>query len=160
MSRAGQWDAAIALVREDFGNLFDGCKQSMMPGVVVRNTRLFLKGDVVVVYCSNGGAERFDVFGKSSRGYTVRRLMMRGQAWKWAKATHWVPERHDYRYRDKLGPGLAWYRGPQCEQKRFQAGPLKLVELPDDLAKLSLDDPAVRQYVVGSLCTDNEPHPG
>lgn len=101
-------------------------------GRIRRNTRLFLKGDLVLVSINNGGAERFPVTAVSSRGYTVKD--------KWLKVRHW-----------NTGP-LPKHGGHEPASKRSRpSGPLEVLDCPDELVGLRPADPGVRAWVLERL---------
>jgi len=94
-------------------------------GSVARNTRLFLAGDVVIMQIQNGQAERQPVFGVSGRGYSVKNFYMQYARWE-----------HEDLHR------------------RFaNRTPVKIVEVPGRLEGVLPTDPALRRFVVESLCT-------
>jgi len=95
-------------------------KSPMHLGRIRYNTRHFMKGDIVLVYLNNGGAERFPVTGVSSRGYLVQ--------YKYLRVRRWDTSRR---------PG----------QRKRESGPLEILEPPDELVGLRLAHPAVRAWV-------------
>ena len=156
LDRGTQWDRTVALFKRsaDGPHLLDGYGRI---GVIVRPHRLFLVGDAVIYDRNNGNAERYPVWGYSSKGYAVEHLYLRFQAWRRfscplrasrrynavERRTPVAPQPYD-REREK-----AWLAAHPTQ--RFQAGPLELLEEPDDLLDLRVDDPAVRRYVVETL---------
>jgi hypothetical protein len=134
LSPEEQWDQSVELVMTRFWK----CAARRIPHIYVESRpppilgyhlwlgriaaphRFFLAGDIVLVRISNGEAQRQPVWAVSSKGYTVMDFYLKYQS---------------------------WWETPEDKDLKKSAGPLRLVELPDDLRERPSDDPAVRQFV-------------
>lgn len=102
-------------------------------GQIVQPHRLFVPGDMVIVELSNGAAERQLVWAVSSKGYKIRRYYLGYRRW-----SPKIRVRHRDTYIRIWGPG---------ELRGFDSGPMRFVELPDDLRNRCVDDPVVLRWV-------------
>lgn len=102
-------------------------------GIVQKKRHLFLPGDIVIGFFSNGGGRRWPVYARSSRGYDVAYFYLEFQRW-------------DY---DSPKMRRAWARKEdprtQTYTDRTQA---RLLVTPDPLRLLPATDPALRAWLV------------
>jgi hypothetical protein len=127
----GRWDATVRLCLDSHWGV-EGTGWGL--AVVQRRHKLLLPGDLVILVWANGGGERQYAWCQSARGYAVREMYLpysRHKAWR--------------------TPGGTEHDSKQMSDRTL----LKLVELPDVLAKKSPSDPAVRQFVAETLCAGN-----
>lgn len=138
-----QFDKAVALAHADNVELDWG--RSIGLGVFARNTRLFLRGDLVLVWFSNGGGERWHVYGYSSRGYSVSNRYVQG-----------------YRYRDRgvwrpAGKnGTYEYKASRTSSQDVHSNktPMRVVDVPDEVSNGLKSDPArLRRWLSEALRT-------
>lgn len=128
LSPEEQWDRTVRFCKRHWW-LKD--ERLRYLAVVVRAHRLALAGDVLVPGIPNGGAERWPVMGVTSKGYTVGDgqdgwgFYMRFARWR----------------------GGCW----GIPQEQVPCGPVRMVQLPGELASRSPADPEVRDYVLGTL---------
>ncbi len=67
--------------RDEVTNTWVEDPDKLFVGVVQQPTKHFLAGDIVLFRLDNGQAERWRVWGVSSKGHTVRGLYMQFQSW-------------------------------------------------------------------------------
>lgn len=125
-----QWDRTVAELCREFDDLSDwrlavseqSIEQLWDLYLVVRSTRLLRIGDVLPVVYWNGGGQRQPITAVTGRGYVLRHYYVRYRA-----------------YRGNDGNGSP-------------AGPVRIVEPPGELVGLPPTAPAVRRFVVETLC--------
>jgi hypothetical protein len=121
-------------------------------GQIVQPHSLFCVGDFVVIHISNGQAQRFPVWGMSSKGRVVKALYLnyqehstdrhKGGSFIWrafrkpGKAPGWVLRKIKKKCRRSLRLGY------------FAQGPLRFVEVPEHLTGVQPDAPPLRQHIV------------
>lgn len=113
------------------------CADHWSMGVIVRNTRLFMVGDIVLVFFNNGNGERWPVFGLSSKGYRVSYKYVQG---------------FRYSRHDECTPTCV-VRCPPTQRYTNRTA-LRFVEVPDEVwsQRGSKSDPAVvRQWLSDAL---------
>ena len=80
VSPVERWDRTVALALKDYWvTPADIAPEDWDVGRVTVHTRHFLRGDLVLVFYTNGQAERAPVTGYSGRGHSVTRLYMQYQ---------------------------------------------------------------------------------
>ena len=136
-----QFDAAARLAAKDVGAGLAGCGL----GVFHRNTRLFLRGDLVIVWFTNGQAERWPVYGRSSRGYDVVGLYQQGARFR-DRGTFVRTVTHEGKplaYRSSTG---------DCHNNKT---PMRLVDVPRELltSRSEADSGRLRRWLSEALRT-------
>ncbi len=120
-----------------------------------RNSRLFAIGDIVLGTYTNGQAERLAVTGYSSKGFTVRNLIVPYQRW-FSRPRH---ARYGYVDGRFVCRQPTWQRNKQPARygRLDNRTPIFFVELPHplrairNLSGLPVADADVRRFVVGRL---------
>lgn len=140
LSAAEQWDKTVALLRAEmtfFDDILLG--DAWFLGQITRPHRLFVAGDVVIVWRGNGGGCRQPIYAVSSKGFQVRRKYLKYATFRRSKKTVWS----NFQKRP-VGAKTG-------EFQKFETGSLRIVEYPADLANQKPDEPDVRRYVVEIL---------
>jgi len=81
-----QFDEAVTIASDKGVTLDSGVGLA----VYQRNTRLFARGDLVLVWFTNGGGSRWPVYGRSSRGYVVAYRYEQGHRYR--ERGKWQPQ--------------------------------------------------------------------
>lgn len=100
MSDVDQLDKTLGYVLDCFG-MAD--VDYLYMGVLRESTRLFNRGDFVVLALTNGGGERWPVYSVSSKGYQVYQFYLMFQNWYWPQpysenVSQLIPRRADIIY--------------------------------------------------------------
>jgi hypothetical protein len=134
-----QYDEAVRIATAD------GCQLTYSVGLAIyqRNTRLFLQGDLVLVWFSNGVGQRWHVYGRSSRGYEVSNHYEQGHRYR--DRGIWQPQGMNGPY--SYGP----YRicSSDCYSNKST---IRLIDVPGEISSSLKSDPALlRRWFLEAL---------
>jgi hypothetical protein len=164
-----QWDKTAVLAYCSCYKVSDafGLGKSWLIGRIVRPHKLFLCGDFVIFTITNGMAERQQVYAVSGKGIEVERFYLGYRAYahqrKWTGGKYYLDHLWLYHeYGSFLGSKQV-IRRKRCRRPLrhgdFEQGPMRWVEVPDNLVGCAPDDPRLRQFIV-ALAREGSRMPG
>jgi hypothetical protein len=147
-----QWDRTVALLLAGprYGDL-----TGMPIGRIVKNHRLFRAGDFVFISICNGQASRQKIYCVTSKGHVISGMYLGYREWSMLSN----PCRHycrvvrtikDGELRTAILKFKKRCRRPLRKWRKvgFEQGPLRFIELPENLADCQPDSPPLREYIL------------
>jgi hypothetical protein len=140
LGATGRWTRTVELFKRDGWSDVksgEGLGVRCGLGLIRHRSRHFLSGDVVLIGWSNGSGCRQPVWCRTGRGHEVTNYYMQYARYPSDRSTPW-------------GDGIPDPTRGERWPRELTA--LKVVEHPGHLEGLPPDDPAVRRFVVETLC--------
>jgi hypothetical protein len=139
LGATGRWTRTVELFKHDGWSDVEkgeGLGVRCGLGIIRHRSQHFLSGDVVLIGWMNGSGCRQPVWCRTGRGHEVRNYYMQYARYPSDRSTPWGDSLPDPNRGEPLRDRTA----------------LKVVEHPGHLEGLPPDDPAVRRFVVETLC--------
>lgn len=158
LSPEDQWDRTSKLAIDDYASIdclpYLGLGLDWYLGQIVLPHHLFAPGDFVVIRNTNGFAERQPVWGVSSKGYVIKGHYLKYQSFSQSGGrVRYVGQYYQFAKMDPLKRKYVWLtQKKRCRRPLregyFPHGPLRFVEVPEDLVGLQPDALTLRRHIV------------